>query len=373
MNTVVVTIEDRFPALIWLDEVKAATGADYLVKGVLGRNTLAVIYGESNSGKTFFALDLALHVARGEAWRGLRVNGGLVLYVAGEGAHSVLNRLSAYREHVCSDGAPFAVLPTAVNLLRDADVDELAGAIRAAKAKSGQRVALIVIDTLARSMAGGSENDSQDMGNLVRAADRLREEFGATVLFIHHSGKDATRGARGHSSLRAAVDTEIEVAGLEGTRTARVTKQRDFGTGEAFAFDLEAVTLGEDQDGDPITSCIVRHRDDVAGERRDRLTDTERKGLETLREAIKAHGEYPSSEVFARNKFSGGTKVVQEEFWRDIWYRRRTSPTDSPEARKKAFQRVRDKLQLSRLMQADAGFYWLLDQPGQPGHSGTNR
>ncbi|MEI2422068.1 AAA family ATPase, partial [Arthrospira platensis SPKY2] len=100
-----------------------------------------------------------------------------------------------------------------------------------------------MIDTLARSMAGGSENDSEDMGNLVRAADRLREEFGATVLFIHHSGKDATRGARGHSSLRAAVDTEIEVAGLEGTRTARVTKQRDFGTGEAFSFDLEAVTL----------------------------------------------------------------------------------------------------------------------------------
>ena len=373
-RTDTVEIEGKLPPLIWLADVKRATGADYLVKGILGRNTLAVIFGESNSGKTFFALDLSLHVARGESWRGLRVNRGLVLYVAGEGSHSVLNRLAAYRQHVAPEagGAPFAVLPTAVNLLAAGDLIELVDAIRAAEDEAGATAALIVIDTLARAMAGGSENDAEDMGKLVRAADLLRETFGATVLFVHHSGKDQSRGARGHSSLRAAIDTEIEVNGLEGTRTARVTKQRDFGTGEGYPFDLEAVTLGHDQDGDPITSCVVRHRDDSPGERRERLTDTERKGLETLREAIKAHGIYPPSEVFQRNRFSGGVKVVQEEFWRDIYYRRRTSPNDSPEARKKAFQRVRDKLQLSRLMQADEGYYWLIDIPGQPGQGGTS-
>lgn len=368
-----VEIEGKLPPLIWLADVKPATGAAYLVKTILGRNTLAVIFGESNSGKTFFALDLALHVAQGRAWRGLRVHGGLCIYVAGEGSHSVLNRLTAYRQHVAPDasGAPFAVLPTAVNLLSAGDLIELVDAIRAAEAEAGETAVLIVIDTLARAMAGGSENDSEDMGNLVRAADLLRETFGATVLFVHHSGKDQTRGARGHSSLRAAIDTEIEVNGLEGTRTARVTKQRDLGTGEGYAFDLEAVTLGHDEDGDPITSCVVRHRDDAPRERRERLTDTERKGLETLREAIKAHGIYPPTEVFQRNRFSGGMKVVHEDFWRDIFYRRRTSPNDSLEARKKAFQRVRDKLQLSRLMQADEGYYWLTDIPGQAGHGGT--
>ena len=365
--------ESRLPALIWLCDVQAATGADYLIKGILGRNTLAVIFGQSNSGKTFFALDLALHVARGESWRGLRVNRGLVLYVAGEGSHSVLNRLTAFRQHVAPEagGAPFAVLPAAVNLLSRADLADLVDVLRAAEAEAGETVALIIVDTLARAMAGGSENDSEDMGNLVRAADLLRETFGATVLFVHHSGKDESKGARGHSSLRAAVDTEIEVSGLQGVRTAKVTKQRDFGTGDSYAFDLEAVTLGQDQDGDPITSCIVRHRDDVAGEKPDRITPAVRMALDTLREAIKAHGEYPPKEVIHRNKFPGGQKVVQEEFWRDIFYRRRTSPTDSQEAKKKAFQRVRDKLQMSRLMEADAGYYWLLDLPGQPGHIGT--
>ena len=115
----------------------------------------------------------------------------------------------------------------------------------------------------------------------------------------------------------------------------------------------------------------MRHRDDVPSDRRDRLTDTERKGLDTLCEAIKAHGEYPPTEVSRRNKLSGGQRVVHEDFWRDIYYRRRTSPADSPEARKKAFQRVRDKLQMSRRIQADAGYYWLLQAPGQAGQNGT--
>ena len=372
-TTDTVEIEGNLPPMIWLADVKLATEADYLVKGILGRNTLAVIFGESNSGKTFFALDLALHVARGESWRGLRVNRGLCIYVAGEGSHSVLNRLTAYREHVAPDasGAPFAVLPTAVNLLAAGDALDLIEAIRIAEREAGEAAALIVVDTLARSMAGGSENDAADMSALIRSADLLRNTFGATVLFVHHSGKDQTRGARGHSSLRAAIDTEIEVTGPEGLRTAKVTKQRDFGTGEAYAFELEPVTIGHDQDGDPITTCIVRHRDDVAGERRDRITPAERMALDTLREAIKVHGTFPPSEIFRRNDMTGGQRVVECENWRDIYYRRRTSPDETPEARKKAFQRARDKLQMSRRIQADAGYYWLLQAPGQAGQNGT--
>lgn len=363
----------NLPQFIWLSEVKAPTESNHLVKGFLYRNTLAVIYGESNSGKTFFALDFALHIAQGRFWRGMRTAKGLVIYVAGEGAHSVLNRLRAYVQHIApeSSGAPFAVLPTAVNLLTAGDVSELIKAIRAAEDEAGDTAVLIVVDTLARAMAGGSENDSADMGNLVRAADQLREAFGASVLFVHHSGKDQSKGARGHSSLRAAIDTEIEVCGLKGTRTAHVTKQRDFGTCMNYPFDLEPVTLGQDADGDPITSCIVRHRDDVPTERRDRLTDTERKGLDTLREAIRSHGNFPPIEILQRNNLSAGQKVVECEKWREIFYRWRTSPDDTLEAKKKAFQRVRDKLGLSRKIQTDAGYYWLLDLPGQPGHNGT--
>ena len=116
---------------------------------------------------------------------------------------------------------------------------------------------LIVIDTLSRVMAGGDENSAADMTALIRNVDAIRATTGAHILTVHHTGKDTARGARGHSSLRAATDTEIEIANEDGARAAVVTKQRDHNGGETFAFDLKSVSLGHDQDGDEVTSCVV--------------------------------------------------------------------------------------------------------------------
>ena len=121
---------------------------------------------------------------------------------------------------------------------------------------------LIVIDTLARVMGGADENAAADIAGLMRSTDLLRDRTGAHVMVIHHSGKDATRGARGHSSLRAAIDTELELTKGEGTeRLLKATKQRDMAAGVEHVFELRQVELGKDQDGDAVTSCIVKHSD----------------------------------------------------------------------------------------------------------------
>ena len=114
-------------------------------------------------------------------------------------------------------------------------------------------VALIVLDTLSRVMAGGEENGSVDMGAMVRHFDRIRLATGAHVMVVHHSGKDVARGARGHSLLRAATDTEIEIA----DRQIAVTKQRDLDKAWSSAFGLKVVTLGCDEDGQDVTSCVL--------------------------------------------------------------------------------------------------------------------
>src|SRR5690606_23490334 len=122
---------------------------------------------------------------------------------------------------------------------------------------------LIVIDTLSRVMAGGDENGPVDMTAFIKNVDRIRHATGAHIMIVHHTGKDVARGARGHSSLRAATDTEIEVATDETeVRLAKVTKQRDLAGGEEFAFKLDAVALGVDQDGDAVTTCIVQPIED---------------------------------------------------------------------------------------------------------------
>jgi hypothetical protein len=222
-----------------------------LIKGLLDQGAMTVLYGASNVGKTFVAMDLAYHVASGTPYAGMKTEKGCVIYVAAEGGRGAKRRVRALRDKYQAQGVQFLLLPSSVDLRRpDADLKPLVSAIQAL----GVPVMLIVIDTLSRAMAGGDENSSVDMGFIVNHFDALRAYTSAHLLVVHHSGKNAAQGARGHSLLRAATDTEIEVA--EGS--IEVTKQRDLDKSWSSGFALEVRTLGVDSDGDPITSCTVR-------------------------------------------------------------------------------------------------------------------
>jgi KaiC/GvpD/RAD55 family RecA-like ATPase len=244
--------------LIDADDFSEGPAPEWIVRGVLPRAELAVIYGESGSGKSFFALDLAAAVARGIDWRGCRVRQGQVVYVAAEGSGGFRKRLKAYRKH---HGASLRgllhVLPAAPNLLTDDD-KHLAEAISAVG-----NVALIVVDTLAQITPGANENAGEDMGKVLAHCKRLHAATGALVALVHHAGKDVTKGARGWSGIRAAVDAEIEITNLADTRIARVSKQKDGEDGGMFAFKLLVVPIGMDEDGDVIDSCVVEHQDTV--------------------------------------------------------------------------------------------------------------
>ncbi|HEY4254599.1 MAG TPA: helicase RepA family protein [Roseomonas sp.] len=248
--------------LLWFEEIRPQLDARDFVEDLLTEGSAIVVYGESNAGKTFWASDLALHVAAGHAWCGRQVEQGGVVYCVLEGGFGFHNRIAAWRLHHGLEDAriPFAAIPSALNLLDpEADTPRLIAAIRDAAAALERPVKLVVIDTLARAFAGGDENAAEDMGTLLRNMDAIRAATGAAFMFIHHSGKDRARGARGHSSLRAAIDTEIEVvATAEGDgKTATVVKQRDLRKGDVFDFALRVVTLGLNPRGKPVTSCVV--------------------------------------------------------------------------------------------------------------------
>jgi hypothetical protein len=241
----------------------------YVVKGLLLPNTLAGIIGVTGSGKTFFATDLAMHIAANRPWRGHRIQGGLVIYAALEGPISAENRFCACRQlGGFTDGIPLRLTPGPINLRNFTDVETLNTFIREAESLHGAKCVAVFVDTLSRAMAGGDENGPEDMGALIAGADAVRLATGAAVILVHHLGKDETRGARGHSSFKAALDTEIEVSKSDELHVATVTKQRDMATGGKFAFRLEPVTLGMDVDGDGVTTCVVRPADAPAPKRK---------------------------------------------------------------------------------------------------------
>lgn len=199
-----------------------------LIDGLLDLDTLAAIYGEAGSYKSFLALDLALRVARGEWWNAREVKEPRpVLYVVAEGVHGMADRVKAwYHAHTAWGGVEntppdeLVWLPEAVNLLDLEHADALGRLARDLGA------GLVVVDTLNRCSPGADENSSRDMGAAIAGLDRVRKLTGATVLAVHHTGKDPTKGLRGHSSLIAALDTALEVRAAENVLTLTAEKQK---------------------------------------------------------------------------------------------------------------------------------------------------
>lgn len=125
-------------------------------------------------------------------------------------------------------------------------------------------VDVIVIDTMSAVTPGSNENSGEDVGAFLKHLKELHRETGAVCVLLHHSGKDATKGARGWSGLRAAADAEIEVTRNGDYRSATVTKMKDGGDGENWPFKLQIVRLGFDPDGEEESSCVIEHTEERA-------------------------------------------------------------------------------------------------------------
>lgn len=229
----------------------------WIVKDFLPAAQLGVLFGESGSGKTFASYDLCAAVCRGIEWNGKRVTKGRVLYVVAEGVAGFVNRIKAYCHQQGirpSDIDMDVISDLTPNLLEPAQITDLIKDI-----KQQQPYDLIVMDTFAQVMPGANENSGEDVGKALAECKRIHRHTGAMVLLVHHSGKDASKGARGWSGLRAAADVELEVLRSDELRSISVTKLKDGQDGTQIGFKLHTVILGEDEDGDDITSCIVEY------------------------------------------------------------------------------------------------------------------
>jgi len=246
-------------------EIEFSTEANDFVERLLTKGGTSVILAAPGAGKSFFALDLASCVATGRPWRDREAEQGGVIYVCLEGVTGFKNRIHAFRERGSfTDNCPFYLLEAPLNLLNDEHGGKLVEMIEQAAAESSMPVSLIIVDTLSRSMAGANENAGEDMTKMIATLQSVQSATGAHVSLVHHTGKDESRGARGHSSLNGAIDTEISLSRDARSKiiTATVTKQKDFECEGKFPFKLIPVQLGVDDRGREIVSCVVEHLDE---------------------------------------------------------------------------------------------------------------
>lgn len=232
------------------NDLRALPPVQWRLKGILPYSGLAAMYGPSASGKSFLGFDLGIAISEGADWFGIRTTKSTVVYVALEGEVGFKNRVAAWELANGRALSPdmFMVLQP-FHLTNPENVDELAGAVPFGS--------VVIVDTLNRAAPTSDENSSKEMGEILEACKRLQALIDGLVVLIHHTGKDTTRGARGHSSFFAALDGAIEVERTANQRSWTVVKAKDGQDGKNVPFDLKPHVLGLDADGDEITSCTV--------------------------------------------------------------------------------------------------------------------
>jgi hypothetical protein len=237
------------------EDLKNDPPLEWTVRGVLPANGIGAIYGLPSSGKTFLALDLAFAIATGKNWFGNPTIQRPVAYVALEGSHGIRQRMAAWEKSNSTTAPKNLYFVTATVSVED----ELAW--RALSKEISSTLgdgAIVFIDTLNRASPTADENTSASMGKIIEAAKYMANAIDGFVMFVHHAGKDAGKGLRGHSSLSAALDTVIKVISTTNQRVWSIEKSKDSEIGICNAFELNAVELGsKDMWGIAHTSCTV--------------------------------------------------------------------------------------------------------------------
>lgn len=350
---------------------------EWLIHKVIPKRGFCALYGPPGSFKSFIALDLSVAIARAAQWFGQPTTpseNGAVIYIAGEGHGGIGARIKAARiHHQIEAGTPIYFLRHQINIRSSMeDISSLIYAVRELVLALSIKVDLIVIDTLARAFGGGNENSSEDMGAFITSCGQIQHEFESSLLVIHHSGKDAAKGLRGHSSLLGAVDTELELLRFDGQQKGILTisKQKDGEDGLRFGFEMVEIEIDEDRENslsldEPRKSLAVSPSDEALKSKADeaRKVGLDRTGkgkkqaiaVEALREAINAKGLHW--------KVSLGTrKCVKVEQWRDYFAQKMGSDEAGSNAFRAAWRRVRSDQGRPPAVHIEGEWVWIEEQ-----------
>lgn len=231
----------------------------YLVKNLLLFGQVSILAGPPNTGKTSVIASIAAHSAAGEALGGRQVSKCATLYVAAEDPQGVAERGAAILKRQQSRRKlPFDILDRAVDLTDRDQMDWFTQEIRQYMKRRRLRRLFIVFDTLNLCIGDGDENSARDMGRAVSNAQRLARSCNAHVLIVHHSTASEPGRPRGSTAMIGNTDSLLilaDGASEEGRQfiVVKQEKQRSMRKGEPVMFELQAVEVGQDTDGDPIT------------------------------------------------------------------------------------------------------------------------
>jgi hypothetical protein len=267
------------PVSQWLGE-KAATPPPALIKGVLPQTGVAIIGGQSGGGKTFHAIHLATRLIPDcnqnfyiDRYR-IKRHGG-VLYLVLEGKPAFPMRVTAafetmlgnQRELGDNPRQPFAWNTYEPNLFANGP-EALIKLVERDAAKMRRDfsvdVVAIFLDTMGLAACYENEDRAAQIQKVVSGLSHLSDVTGALAIGVDHFGKDQQAGLRGSSAKRGHVETVLaclvdrDANDNPINHRLKFEKIRDGEEGRIIPYRLNVVDWGIDEDGDPVTTCVVQ-------------------------------------------------------------------------------------------------------------------
>jgi hypothetical protein len=393
----------NFGAFVWGEPRAARTPYQYIIKGLIPRKESVLIFGASQSGKSFFTQDIAMAVARGEDYCGRKVRRGLIIYCAAEAGTGFIDlRMPGYAAGKgidVFDFLPFVCLSKKFDLFGDEkQVAELIDEIKKIVVMVNARCALlglpeveleaVVIDTLNKTTPGMDEINGKEVGIVMSRLDRIKEECNCGLWLVHHKNANGDR-PRGHTSLYAAFETALEIGRIVDAKTnvaetynddgqprdkrfMKVHKQREGEDGSKFPFYLRGVVIGYDEENEPIRSCTVEWIDEgrnqmkkvatrpqAAEQAYARMTEQNRITYRALRRALDEFGVAPLPRLGLPKSVS---RVVDAKYWSQV-YRDNFASEASDDAVRKAIQRGNNFLIANGFMARNNPWVWVTEKP----------
>jgi len=356
---------------------------EWIIQNVLPVKGFSALFGPPGSYKSFHALDMAEAIATGRPWMGNEIcNPGAVLYICGEGMGGIGARIRACKiNHQTKPGAEIYVIRYQLNLRSSPDdFNLLMESINELIERTGIELRLVQIDTLARAFGGGQENDAADMGAFIHNCGRIQRKLNCALMVLHHSGKDQSKGLRGHSSLLGSLDSQLEIVKLEqterkegvaGTGIITLSKSKDGQDNLKFGFEMVQVNINQGQDNalglEENFSLAVRECQEMIDEQhkpkpvppsRSGAGGTQKIALDALHKAIADHGDMRLIDG-KRNK------SVHVEQWQQAFEAAQTDKTGV----KKRFTRCVQSLQNAKKVEVFDPFVWAIYSDGDQNDS----
>jgi phage/plasmid primase-like uncharacterized protein len=279
--------------LCFSDMMKNLVKPEWILKSILARQSINILFGESGAGKSLFALDWAYSISRGQDWEFSKCKQqGSVIYIAGEGQMGLAMRMQAIMQKYNSKpNNDIHFSKKSFDFFKENEVEDVIRQIDLICEKGVKPVA-IFIDTLARNFTG-DESKASDVAIYVKGIEYLCKKYNCAVITVHHSGHGDKDRVRGSSALKAAHDGEFCITkDSDFVSTISCTKLKDGKKIKPHQFGINEVELlgdvfyDEDEDAQLTSVNLLSIGDAVV---KNELGKIAKQVLEGFNQALETH------------------------------------------------------------------------------------